>query len=71
MYRFLKTYLGRTVLVQSHGFAMRGRLVGVRDDVVELADVKILDEEGRASEWADMDGCVVIPMAQVRFMQVA
>lgn len=70
MQRYLKSCLDRTVIVQSHGFAFRGRLVHARPDALELAGVHVLDESSRSPQWEPMDGRVFVPAPQVRFVQV-
>ncbi|WP_037165056.1 hypothetical protein [Rhodococcoides fascians] len=68
--RYLKQNIGREVVVQCWGFAVRGRLHAEKGDGIVLVDVSMLDQESRTPVWATMPGELMVPAPGVRFVQV-
>lgn len=64
--RGIKAWVGQTVVVSTASFDVKGRLFDVRAGVLVLRDAIALSEMGNAS----VDGTLIVPEAQVRYVQV-
>lgn len=64
--RGVKAWVGQSVVVSTAAFDVRGRLFDVRSGVLVLRDAVVLGDMGNTP----VDGTLIIPEAQVRYVQV-
>lgn len=64
--RSFRAWIGCTVIVSAEAFDVKGRLTDVRGDVLVLRDAVHLANTGEMP----IDGTLLVPGAQVRYVQV-